>query len=69
MTESPRRNILGMKRSLLTGFGRAWPFCERGTSVHISCTDSSTMLQWRSNALTRARSLRLLRHAIRTCEA
>jgi hypothetical protein len=62
MTLSPLRNILLMKRSLLTPRPPALLF-----SVHISLTFSSTMLQWRSKALTRASSLRLLRHEISTC--
>ena len=49
MTESPRRNILLMKRSLLTGAAFFAPL-PVGTSVQISFTFSSTMLQWRSNA-------------------
>lgn len=36
-------------------------------SVHISRTFSKTMLECRSNALTRAKILRLLRQLIRTC--
>jgi hypothetical protein len=39
----------------------------RRTSVHISFTFSSTILQCRSNALTRPSSLRLLRQLISTC--
>jgi hypothetical protein len=62
MTLSPLRNILLMKRSLLTPRPPALLF-----SVHISLTFSSTILQWRSKALTRASSLRLLRHEIKTC--
>lgn len=45
-------HILLMKRSLFTPL----PFPPLGFSVHISFTFSSTMLQWRSKALTRARS-------------
>jgi hypothetical protein len=60
MTLSPRRNILLMNRSLLT------PLSLPLFSVHISFTFSSTILQWRSKALTRASSLRLLRQLIRT---
>lgn len=45
MTESPRRNILEMYRSLLTGLDFFFPFPLLGTSVHISFTFSSTMLQ------------------------
>jgi len=55
-----------MKRSLLT-LRPCWPFEVRGVSVHISFAFSRTMLQWRSNALTRARILRLFRHEISTC--
>jgi len=62
MTLSPLRNILLMNLSLLTPF--AFPFA---FSVHISFTFSRTILQWRSNALTRASSFRLFRHEIRTC--
>lgn len=58
--------ILLINRSLLTGLP-FFPFDSLGVSVHISLTFSSTMLQWRSNALTRARSFRLLRQEIRTC--
>lgn len=54
--------ILLTKRSLFTPF----PLFPLGFSVHISLTFSSTMLQWRSNALTRARSLRLFRQEIKT---
>ena len=60
MTESPRRNSLLMKRSLF----RFLFFLSAGlttVSVHISLTFSRTMFMWRSKALTRARSLRLLR--------
>lgn len=66
ITESPRRNIFEMNRSLLTGFTFFLPFPVRGTSVHISLTLSSTMLQWRSNAFTRPKSFLLLRQLIRT---
>ena len=66
MTESPLKNILLMKRSLFTG-RPFFPSLVRGTSVHISFTFSSTMLQWRSKALTRHSIFRLLRHEIRTC--
>lgn len=38
ITESPRKNIFEMKRSLLTGFTFFLPFPVRGTSVHISLT-------------------------------
>jgi len=54
-----------MKRSRLMGFPFL-PSAFRGVSLHISFTFSSTMLQWRSKALTRASSLRLLRVLIRT---
>lgn len=63
MTLSPRKNILLMKRSLLTPFLPSLPVF----SVHISLTFSSTMLQCRSNAFTRASSFRLLRQFMRTC--
>jgi hypothetical protein len=49
-------------RSLFTPL----PLLPLGFSVHISFTFSRTMLQCRSKALTRARSLRLLRQEIRT---
>lgn len=65
MTLSPLKNILLMKRSLLTGLPFL-PSLNRGTSVHISLTFSRTMLQCRSKAFTRHRSLRLLRQEIRT---
>lgn len=45
MTESPLKNILEMKRSLLTGLDFFLPLPVLGTSVHISFTFSSTMLQ------------------------
>lgn len=66
MTESPRRNIFEINRSLLTGLTFFLPFPVRGTSVHISLTLSSTMLQCRSNAFTRPKSFLLLRQLIRT---
>merc|ERR1719223_913793 len=66
MTESPRRKSLLMKRSLFTGLAFFFPPC--GTSVHISRTFSSTMLEWQSNAFTRAKILRLFRQLISTCE-
>ena len=88
ITESPRRNILEMNRSLLTGllcFNTKeacylyyfffclekkvtffFPFPVLGTSVHISFTFSSTILQCLSNALTRPKSFLLLRQLIRT---
>lgn len=55
-----------MNRSLLTGLP-FFPPANLGVSVHISLTFSNTMLQWRSKALTLARSLRLLRIEMRTC--
>ena len=45
MTESPRRNILEIYRSLLTGLDFFLPFPVFGTSVHISFTFSMTILQ------------------------
>lgn len=66
ITESPRRNILLMKRSLLTGFDFFFPLPGRGTSVHISLTFSSTMLQCLSNAFTRASNFLLFRQLMRT---
>uniref|UniRef100_A0A2M4DGL1 Uncharacterized protein n=1 Tax=Anopheles darlingi TaxID=43151 RepID=A0A2M4DGL1_ANODA len=66
MTESPRRNIFEMKRSLLTGFAFFLPLPVRGISVHISFTFSSTMLQCRSKAFTRPNSFLLLRQLIST---
>lgn len=57
--------ILLINRSLFTG-RPFFPSASRGVSVHISLTFSSTMLQCRSNALTRASSLRLLRIEMRT---
>lgn len=67
ITESPRRNILEMNRSLATGFPFFFcPFPGFGSSVHISFTFSRTMLQWRSKALTRANNLRLFRQLIST---
>merc|ERR1719436_549963 len=66
MTESPRRNILLMKRSLFTGL--AFFLLPCGTSVHISRTFSRTMLEWRSKALTRARIFLLFRQLMSTCE-
>lgn len=61
-------NLL-INRSLFTGLP-FFPLANLGVSVHISFTFSSTMLQWRSKAFTRARSLRLLRQEMRTwvCE-
>merc|ERR1740123_2873833 len=66
ITESPRRNILLMNRSLFTGFAFFLP--PWGTSVHISRTFSSTMFECRSNALTRARIFLLFRQLIKTWE-
>lgn len=45
ITESPRRNILEINLSLLTGFDFFFPLPVFGTSVHISFTFSRTMLQ------------------------
>ena len=58
-----------MNLSLLTGRPFLFPDI-RGVSVHISFTFSRTMLQCRSKAFTRAKSLRLLRQEMRTwvCE-
>lgn len=67
MTESPRRNIFEMKRSLFTGFTFFLPLPVRGSSVHISFTFSSTILQWRSNAFTRPSNFLLFRQLISTC--
>lgn len=61
-----KTHILLTKRSLFKPFP-FFPPASLGTSVHISLTFSSTMLQCRSNALTRASNLRLLRHEISTC--
>lgn len=58
-------HILLMKRSLLTPLP-FFPWLFLGNSVHISLTFSRTMLQCLSNAFTRARSLRLLRHEMTT---
>merc|ERR1719387_1480016 len=66
MTESPRKKSLLINRSLLTGFAFFLPPC--GISVHISRTFSSTIFEWRSNALTRARIFRLFLQLINTCE-
>lgn len=57
--------ILLMNLSLLTG-RPFFPLESLGVSVHISLTFSSTMLQCRSNALTRASSFLLFRIEIRT---
>jgi hypothetical protein len=59
-------HILLMNRSLFTGLP-FFPSANRGVSVHISLTFSKTMLQCRSNALTRARSFLLLRIEMSTC--
>ena len=67
ITESPLRKSLAIYLSLLTGLALLFPFPVFGTSVHISFTFSSTMLKCRSNALTRASSLRLFRQLMRTC--
>lgn len=45
ITESPRRNIFGMNRSFATGFAFFLPLPVFGSSVHISLTFSSTILQ------------------------
>ena len=66
MTESPRKNILEMYRSLLTGLDFFLPFPALGTSVHSSLTFSNTMLQCRSKAFTRANSFLLFRQLMRT---
>ena len=42
MTESPRKNIFEIKRSLLIGLDFAFPFPAFGCSVHISFTFSKT---------------------------
>jgi len=62
-TESPRKNILLMNRSLFIGF----LFLPFGCSVHISFTFSRTMLQCLSNAFTLAKSFLLFRREIRIC--
>ena len=59
-------HILLTNLSLLTGLP-FFPEAFLGVSVHISFTFSSTILQCRSNAFTRASNLRLLRHEIKTC--
>ena len=56
-----------MYLSLFTGLAFFFPFPVFGVSVHISFTPSNTMLQWRSNAFTRAKSLRLFLQLISTC--
>merc|ERR1712107_104522 len=65
ITESPRTKSLLMKRSLFTAFDFFFslPF---GVSVHISRTFSSTMLQCRSKAFTRASIFRLFLQFINT---
>mmetsp|Transcript_34964 Transcript_34964/g.99120 ORF Transcript_34964/g.99120 Transcript_34964/m.99120 type:complete len:239 (-) Transcript_34964:70-786(-) len=68
MTESPRRNILLMNRSLLTGVEPFLPLPVLGISVHISFTFSRTMLQCLSKAFTRPSNFRLFLQLIRTCE-
>eukprot|EP00320_Phaeocystis_rex_P021968 CAMPEP_0119055780 /NCGR_PEP_ID=MMETSP1178-20130426/331_1 /TAXON_ID=33656 /ORGANISM="unid sp, Strain CCMP2000" /LENGTH=128 /DNA_ID=CAMNT_0007036407 /DNA_START=217 /DNA_END=600 /DNA_ORIENTATION=+ len=66
MTLSPRKNILLIKRSLLTGFDfLATP--PLGVSVHISLTFSSTMLQCLSNAFTRPSNFLLYLQLMSTC--
>lgn len=67
ITLSPRRNILEMYRSLLTGFDFFLPLPAFGVSVHISFTFSSTMLQCLSNALTLPSSFLLFLQLISTC--
>ena len=57
-----------MYRSLFTGLAFFLPLPVLGTSVQTSFTFSRTMLQCRSNALTRANSLWLFRTLISTCE-
>merc|ERR1719347_2464596 len=66
MTESPLRNILEMNLSLLTGLDFFLPLPVFGTSVHISFTFSSTMLQCLSKALTLANSFLLFLQLMRT---
>merc|ERR1711862_255626 len=67
MTESPRKNILLINLSLLTGLAFFLPLPVLGISVHISLTPSKTMLQCRSKALTLPRSFLLFRQLIKTC--
>lgn len=56
MTESPRKNIFEMNRSLFTGFTFFLPFPVRGTSVHISLTLKKQMkLVWISPTLKKYR--------------
>merc|ERR1719312_643976 len=59
ITESPLRNIFEMNRSLFTGLAFFLPFPVLGSSVHISLTPSSTMLQCLSKAFTRPNSFLL----------
>merc|ERR1719458_453152 len=66
ITESPLRNILEMNLSLFTGFAFFLPFPVLGSSVHISLTPSSTMLQCLSKAFTRPSSFLLFLQLIRT---
>merc|ERR1712166_628467 len=66
ITESPLKNILLMYLSLFTGLVFFFPLPAFGTSVHISLTFSSTMLQWRSNALILPSSFLLFRTLIST---
>merc|ERR1719351_416218 len=67
MTESPRKNILLINLSLLTGLAFFLPFPVLGISVHISFTPSKTMLQCLSKALTLPKSFLLFRQLIKTC--
>ena len=67
ITESPRRNILLMKRSLFTGCAR-FPLPDFGISVQNSLTFSNIMLQCLSNALTLPNNFLLFRQLIKTCE-
>jgi len=66
ITESPLKKSFVMYRSFFMGLD-FFPWDPLGTSVHISKTFSRTMFMWRSNALTLARILRLLRRAMSTC--
>merc|ERR1719347_1740576 len=67
MTESPRRNILEMNLSLLTGLAFFLPLPVFGSSVHISLTPSRTMLQCLSNAFTLPSNFLLFLQLISTC--
>ena len=67
ITLSPRRNILEMKRSRLMGAAFFLPLPVFGTSVHISLTFSSTMLQCLSKAFTRPSNFLLFRQLMSTC--